>query len=155
MNLNTRLNNGFTLVEMIMVLVIAGLVAAIIVPKWSSVSEEKTLEIETKKMLAHVKKMQQKARATQVAHGVRMNTATECYETGSYEPSIPQFYTEDTFCMSNNVDLRQHSFSSSNDVLYFNFLGVSTIVGYIQLQYKGASYLINVEPEGKLWLQAI
>lgn len=75
-----------TLIELVIVVTIMGILAAIAIPRFAGATARRNLEIATQRLLTDLRHAQQHSLATSTSHYVAFNTATETYTVDAPSP---------------------------------------------------------------------
>jgi prepilin-type N-terminal cleavage/methylation domain-containing protein len=159
------LSKGFTLIELVMVLVLAGILAALAIPRFDSFYSIK-LDGCAKKIAADVRYSQQMAVSRHSSSRIVFNIASDTYSaeeqlvTGGPWSGLKDPFTRYNLTMNFNsdpqyrgIDIVAANFASSN-TLQFDWQGVVVSGGSITLNYQGnARTIIVANNTGKVSLQ--
>lgn len=155
------LGRGFTLIELVMVIVIVGVLAALAVPRFNAFSSAK-LSSAANKLVSDLRYVQQLAVSRHTTYRVYFDTSLDRYEVRdvsdnslakdpfSRQDFIVSFRTDPQF---SGVDINTASFGSTAGLL-FNWEGVPqnnnsvnlTGEGNVQLRLGGESRTVYVRP---------
>src|SRR3989338_5085533 len=72
-------NKAFTLIEVIMVIIIIGILAAAVMPAFIASHDDLKIEAAHRQLMQEIRYAQQLAISRQVTHGVSFNPSTESY----------------------------------------------------------------------------
>jgi len=156
-----KISAGFTMVEMMLVLLLLGIVAAVAVPAMNSSLDEMKLDAAAREVVSAIQYCQSQAIKTgSDTYKVAFNESTDefmCKEDNSIvalhpldkKPYKIQFNLEGHL---QGVDIVSASFGSSNGLaVKFNSLGETDDAGAAVLGYAGFQKTINVTaPIGKI-----
>ena len=149
---------GFTLIELIMVLVIVGILSAITIPRFDSFFAIK-LDGATKKLVSDIRYTQQLAISRHTNSRIVFNAAKDSYVAEKEVPrgSANWVNATDPFTRANlsvnfsthskyrGIDIQSPVFGGGS-VLGFNWQGMPQFGGSVILFYRGKSRTISVEP---------
>jgi prepilin-type N-terminal cleavage/methylation domain-containing protein len=142
-----RRNDGFTLLEMILVLAIIAVAGMIIGPMWSQSIPGWHLDSETRRLVNDLNKAQQMAKANQQDYGIRLDLSTDGYYYG--QGSGPSFAAFDSYYFKGGVIISGVStWDPQNDII-FDHLGAPKVTNYVQITLqdkKGKEMRISVQP---------
>jgi prepilin-type N-terminal cleavage/methylation domain-containing protein len=149
-------NKGFTLIEMVMVIVIMGILAALAIPRMNAFYSIK-LSSAVKKTVGDIRYVQRKALTDNTNCRLVFNTATDLYAAQEEKPrgsntwvSVTDPFTGQTLSVNfktepqySGIDIASANFSGST-TLQFNWQGVPAAPGSIALSYKGNSNILTI-----------
>ncbi len=126
-------DKGFTLTEIVMVLVVAAFAGLIIVPKLVNSLSAWDLETETKKLRARIREVQQSAITSQLTYRLTFDLAAESYDI-EYDSGSGSYVLVETVELKNNIGIDSTTFTAStNNVVDFDHFGAPSEAGSIVL----------------------
>jgi type II secretion system protein H len=136
---------GFTLVELVLVMIIIGVIAAVAMPRFAQANARQQLDAAAKRVEADLEKARHQARSTSNWVAVRFDPAANSYE---YVPAIggnryEVLLTDAPY----QVELSSAVFAGGTDVT-FNGFGIPTSNGIIVLQSAAGTAAIKLDASG-------
>jgi type II secretion system protein H len=144
-DVGTSRHAGFTLLELVLVLVITGVLAAIALPRFAQASDRQRLSVSAERLMADIALAQSRARAASQTVTVVFDTANDRYTidaVGGDEVTVQIGQTP------YEVDLVSASFNGSS-TLQFNGYGVPIATGSIQISTNAGTAEIAVQASGE------
>lgn len=140
---------GFTLVELVLVVMVLGVLAGIAAPRYSAAMTAVQLEAAAKQLAADLRRAQTVAMAKATSVAVSIDPATETYRS----TSLPDL-KRPTATLSENVAARGHgvqisasTFGAGTNVT-FNFRGEPTVAGAVTIAAGSQTAVITVNDLG-------
>ena len=130
-------NDGFTILELIMVLTIIIMIGFIITPRFLNLLHSKNINYEARKLTAKIREVQQLAISEQITYRITFDINNELYEI-SYSPS---FLPIETIKLQNKIDLNVITFTDITNSVQFDAFGAPNEPGDIILQDTTGNYL--------------
>jgi len=125
-----RSRRGFSLVELLLVLVIVSVVAAIAMPRFAQATSRQKLEAAANRVAADLNKAHARARAASETVTLTFSTTSDSYTFSAIGGSAS---TVTLASAPYGVDISAASFGSNNNVASFNGYGVPAYAGYVIL----------------------
>lgn len=136
---------GFTLVELVLVLVIAGVLAAIAAPRFAQATARKQLEAAADRVIADLNRASTRARAASQATTVRFRLAMDRYEA---DDTGGDAYTVELGEPPYGVDITQARFGSTTTAS-FNAYGVPVDTGTVTLARGANTITVTLDSNGE------
>lgn len=140
-----RRRRGFTLVELILVLVIMGVLAAIAVPRFSQATARQQLEAAADRVVADLNRASTRARAASQTTTVLFNLSSDQYGISAVGG---QALTVDLSSPPYEVDITSAKFGSYR-YAQFNAFGVPVESGTVVLKRGGSSVTVTLGSNGE------
>lgn len=138
---------GFTLVELVLVMLIIGVIAAIAAPRFAQASARQQLAAAAKRVESDLEKARHQARASSNWVTVRFNTAANSYQ---YAPQVgDNTYTVQLNESPYDVALDAAEFGSGSDVS-FNGFGFPTNAGKVALKSGAGTVIVTLDASGRV-----
>lgn len=136
---------GFTLVELVLVMVIIGVIGAIAMPRFAQASARQQLAAAAKRIESDLEKARHQARANSNWVTIRFDTATNSYE---YAPMTGgNRYDVELDEAPYQVELVRAIFGNDSDVS-FNGFGVPTTGGELLIRSAAGEVAVKLDASG-------
>jgi len=138
---------AYTLTELVIVVVIAGILAAVVIPMFNSAHDRIKIEAAYRQLMQDIRYVQQVAVARQVSHGISFDTVRESYF--AYRQDISNIIKDPATYKPYTVTYASGKFSGidlvSAVVIEFNSIGAPLLAGSVTISYKGVTKTVSVE----------
>lgn len=149
--------SGFTLVELLLVVMVLGVVAGVAAPKYRAAMDGIALETAAKRLAADLRYARQEAMRRAVEIGLDFDAAAETYRSttigGATLPDLDhpsQTLAVDLWDYNGRVALASTSFAS--DRVTFDFRGDPSGAGSVELTNGSDTALVSVTLAGEVYL---
>lgn len=140
-----RIADGFTLLELVIVLVIVGVLAAIALPRFAQASDRQRLNVAAERIRADLALAQSRARSASQTSTMSFDTAAESYTLDAVGGDAITVQIGET---PYEVDLVSATFNGSSTV-QFNGFGVPISTGTITVSTNAGSVTIALLASGE------
>lgn len=140
---------GFSLVELVVVIAIVCIIAAIAMPRYAEASGRYRIEAATRRLMSDIAFTQARARARSLSQSMTFYVGSGRFQFVSLsDPDRPTTtYTVDLGLDPYRSQIRSASFGASGTTLTFNGFGVPTRGGSVVLEAGGLSKTIAVDAD--------
>ena len=136
---------GFTLVELVLVLIIVGIVAAIAMPRYAQATARQQLDAAADRLVRDFEKAQHDARATINQVAMTFDTADNSYTvTQANGDAVVVQLDESPY----QVSVAKASFDNAT-TMWFNGYGVPSTAGAVVLESSTGSVVVNLASNGR------
>ena len=142
-----RSAQGFTLVELMIVMVIVAMVAAIAVPRFSQASARQQLSSAADRVVADLEMARTRARAASQTVTVTFSTSSDRYQFNNVggEASVVEL-GESPY----NVSIDRAVFGSNDNIASFNGYGVPASSGAVTLSLGADQVVVELKANGEV-----
>ncbi len=141
-----RLNRGFSMIELVIVVTILGIITAIAVPKFADAATGRKLQAGKKQLLADIETAKLRARATSKQHTLKFYPSEEIYvivegnEITREAIVIARDFSEEPF----DIDLNRTNLGG-DQVMVITAFGDISPSGRVQLRYSTTALTVDIE----------
>ena len=147
--------NAFSLMELVVVMIIIGVVAAVAVPRFSSASTRQRAQAAARRIEADLNRLQRYAYQTSTSQGAVFDTTTHAYAmAGMPDPDKPgKYYIVSLADEPYQATIAEANFSGQPKFEYDGY-GIPSVGGKVTIDVGGIKYSIIVDPEtGRAYLE--
>lgn len=140
-----RYETGFSLFELVMVLVIVGIIGAVALPKFAQATARKQLDAAADRVIADLERARTRARASSITATLRFRIGTDKYEANDAGgDSYTVLLNESPY----HVEIIGAKFGSDKTA-EFNAYGIPIDTGYVTLKSGSESVTITLGRNGE------
>ena len=147
MRRNNRNQHGFTLLELMIVLVIVATVGAMALPRFAKASARQQLEAAAKRVAADFELARTRARGASQAVTLTFNTNNSTYRFNNVGGEATIVDLSDS---PYGVSITNAKFSTDNNVATFNGYGVPAFGGLVTLSNGTDTVTVNLKANGEV-----
>lgn len=141
-----RSAQGFTLVELMIVMVIVAIVAAIAIPRYSQASARQQLSSAADRVAADLELARTRARAASQTVTVAFSTSSDRYQFNSVGGEAVIIELDES---PYNVEITRATFGTDN-IASFNGFGVPQDSGFVTLVSESGAITVNLLANGEV-----